>query len=258
MKKKLIEGPLGFPMPEILAREVEALLKSLPKDSAYRYRKAAGIPAAVEFVKGEKADISLVSSDAIDRDGEVVLPKGLELTYFQKNPIVTFAHRYDELPVGKAQWIRKVEGGIKAKTVYTDAHEMARACWQMTQEGILKGKSIGFLPTRIRPPTGDELKSRPELKNANAIIETAVLLEYAVAPIPVNQDALVEAVAKGYADEEMLKRMGLKVSRHTSTKAVKDQVDLTATLLDALAGISIDPARIADLVMKRMKERGRV
>lgn len=258
MKKKITEGPLGFPMPDTLAKAVEALMKTLPKDSAFSYRHAKTVPQSVELLKGEKADISLVSSDSIDRDGEVVLPKGLELAYFQKNPIVTFAHRYDELPVGKAQWIRKVEGGIKAKTVYTDAHEMARACWQMTQEGILKGKSIGFLPTRIRPPTGDELKARPELKNANAIIETAVLLEYAVAPIPVNQDALVEAVAKGYADEEMLKRMGLKVSRHTRTKAVKDQVDLTATLLDALAGISIDPARVADLVEKRVRERGRV
>jgi hypothetical protein len=258
MKKKLIEGPLGFPMPEKLAREVEALMKSLPKDSAYRYRKAAGVPSAVELVKGEKADISLISSDAIDRDGEVVLPKGVDLNYFVKNPIVTFAHKYDELPVSKAQWVKRVEGGIKAKTVYTDAHEVARACWQMTQEGILKGKSIGFLPTKIRPPSSDELEYRPELKNANAIIETAVLLEYAVAPIPVNQDALVEAVAKGYADEATLKRMGLKVSSGTRTKAMNNnQVDL-ATLLDALTAISIDPARVADLVEKRMRERGRV
>jgi hypothetical protein len=117
-KKVLTEGPLGFPMPDSLAKSLEQLMKTLPKDSAYSYRHAKSVPLTVELVKGERADISLVSSDSIDRDNEVVLPKGMNLTYFQKNPIVTLAHKYDELPVGKAQWIRQVEGGIKAKTIY--------------------------------------------------------------------------------------------------------------------------------------------
>ena len=94
-KKKLCTGPLGFPMTDGQAKAVEQLMKSLPKDSAFSYRHAKAVPQSVELLKGEKADISLISSDAIDRDGEVVLPKGLELAYFQKNPIVTFAHKYD-------------------------------------------------------------------------------------------------------------------------------------------------------------------
>jgi hypothetical protein len=254
-KRTFTEGPLGFPMPDALAKSLEQLIKTLPKDSAYSYRKGTG--QAVELVKGEKADISLVSTDCIDRDGEVVLPKGVDLSYFQKNPIVTFAHKYDELPVGKAQWIRQVEGGIKAKTVYTDAHDLARACWQMTAEGILKGKSIGFLPTKIRPPNGEE----PEWKNASAVIESAVLLEYAVAPIPVCPEALVEAVAKGYADEALLTKLGLKLPTKPAKKSARPRKagpDILTLFLKQLQTIRIDPNRIADEVFRRIAERGRV
>ena len=35
----LIEGPLGFPMPDKAARAVDALLKTLPKTKDYEYRK---------------------------------------------------------------------------------------------------------------------------------------------------------------------------------------------------------------------------
>jgi hypothetical protein len=75
------------------------------------------------------------------------------------------------------------------------------------------------------------------------------LLEYAVAPIPVNQDALVEAVAKGYADEATLKRLGLPVPKRRS------EISL---LVKALANIRLDPNKIAAQVLHKLANRGRV
>lgn len=211
MKKNIVESKsLGIPLREDVARKVDDLMKSLPKECRNLRRKGT-LPDASngEMIPGERADISMVSVESVDREGDVILAKGMALEFFQLNPVVTFAHKYDELPVGKAAWIRRVANGIKAKTIYSEATETARACWAMTQEGILKGKSIGFLPTVIRSPTQQEVSMNPTWKNAGAVIESAILLEYAVAPIPCNQDALVQAVSKGLADRKTLVRLGL-------------------------------------------------
>ncbi len=246
--KHLVEGAFGIKMKEETARSLDSLLKTLPKECRSLKRKSS-VPETTELQKGERADVSLVSVESIDREGEVVVAKGVALDYFQKNPVVTFAHRYDELPVGKAQWVKAVPGGIKAKTIYSEATETARAVWQMTQEGILKGKSIGFIPTKMRPPSAEEA----HWKNANAVIESSVLLEYAVAPIPVNADALVEAIAKGYADEAILMKLGLMRQKPRAKK-----VDEVTVFLKALEKIRIDPEKIAARIIEGYKNRGKV
>lgn len=257
--KKLCTGPFGFPLTDAVAKAIDALLKTLPKECR-EYRRKAQLPDAVELVSGERADISMVSCETLDRDNEVILSKGIQLDLFRRNPIVTFAHKYDELPVGSCQWIKCVQGGVKAKSKYADRPDgwqgdwMADAVWSLTQQGILRGKSIGFIPTEISAPRSDEIKARPEWKNASAIVRSGVLLEYAVAPIPVNQDALVEAVAKGMADEKTLKRLGLDLPARKAMP-VKKQVDTLAVFLKALNRIKIDPEAIAREVIETMQGR---
>jgi hypothetical protein len=242
--KKLVEGPFGIRMKDDQARNLEGLLKRLPKECRSLRRKAA-VPESTELQAGERADISLVSVEKVDREGEVVKAKGVDLAHFQANPVVCFAHRYDDLPVGKCQWIKQVPGGIKAKTIYSEATEMSRAVWQMTREGVLSGKSIGFIPTMMRPPNPDE----PHWKHAAAVVESSVLLEYSVAPVPICAEALVEAVSKGLADEATLNKLGLAVPR---------KVDDLGLLLKALEKVRIDPEKIAARVLDSYRTRGRV
>lgn len=248
---------MGLMMPDKLAKSLDALLKTLPRECRQLRRKAS-VPQAFDLVAGERADISLVSVETIDREGEVVLAKGCDLSHFTSNPIVTMAHKYDELPVGKALWIKKVPGALQAKTQYASKPEdwsgswLPDAVWSMTREGILKGKSIGFIPTRIRPPGKDE----PQWKNAAAVVESSLLLEYAVAPIPVCDAALVQAVSKGLADAGTLQRLGLWTTRTPATRASKP--DDSRLLMKALEGLRIDPERIVAAVLDRMASRGKV
>jgi hypothetical protein len=210
MKPVVKCASLGIPLCEEVARQVDDLVKSLPKGNEYHYRVKGRARDSTELVKGERASIDMVSTEELDRENEVVLVKGMDLTLFARNPIVPFAHRYDEPPIGKAAWIKKVQGGIRAKTVYSNATQLARTVWDMTREGILSGRSIGFLPTKIRAATHEEISKNATWKSAE-IIESGVLLEYSIAPIPVNQASLVEAVAKGRATPEMLTSLGLQV-----------------------------------------------
>lgn len=253
MKKKLIEGPLGLRTTDAVAKSLEALLKTLPQECRTLRRKAA-LPDHHELVKGEKADISMVSVESMDSDKEVVLSEGLDLDTFRKNPIVCWSHDYEQPAIGKAMWIKAVEGGIRAKTKYAERPKewqgqwMADAIWSLTQQGIIKGKSIGFLPTKMRPPHQNDFKARPEWKDANAIIENAVLLEYSACNLPVNSQALVEAVAKGLADFATLRKLGMSVER----KERPAQPDIMAMLMKALGNIKIDPDAIAREVHDRL------
>ena len=120
----VVLGPGGYTMPETLAQTIDQTMKGLPAECReLGFRRVAALPQAIEIKDGERADISLITSDAVDRDLEVMMPQGGDWKVFQKNPVVTFAHRYDELPVGRALWVKRHSdehtNGWIAKTQYT-------------------------------------------------------------------------------------------------------------------------------------------
>ncbi len=154
-----------------------------------------------------------ISTIGVDRDKEVLIPKGAVLTNFRKNPIVPWAHKYDQPPIGKALWIRKTEDAIIAKTEFAE-HEFAEEIWQLYKNKFLKGFSVGFDPDfkSMRRPTDDDIKNNPEWKAASLIIPKWELLEYSAAPIPVNPEALVTAIGKGLkVSDETQELLGIAV-----------------------------------------------
>lgn len=226
-------GPLGFRQTSTAAKATEDALKKQPSElrSIFKtniigadgkeatvdgYARLALTPDQTELVSGEHADISVVTSDAVDRDGEVVLADGGDFKQFLANPVVPFNHDYSALPVGRCLWMTALRSpdsnlkGWKAKTRYTarpkDQPESVEwlpdTVFHFVQAGDLRGKSIGFIPLNIRAASRDELKSRPDWKDARHIISDWLLLEYSPCSIPCNQTALVDAVAKA-ADSGM-------------------------------------------------------
>jgi hypothetical protein len=203
------EGPLGFPMPDKQARALDTLLKTLPKSKDYEYRKALVAKAPTELNPGERSDVSWISTESVDRTGEVVVARGMNDSQFQGNPLVTLGHAYHLQPVGRSLWRRRVKdgdlAGIKAKTQYPPRPDAWSAGdeWlpdkvlALVQAGLLQGKSIGFLPTRVHVPDEKEAKKNGWGNNVSLVIDEWLLLEYACVFLPANQDALVESVAKG-------------------------------------------------------------
>jgi len=204
------EGPYGFPMLDAVAKDVDELVKDLPEECReLGYQRRTIVGPDVQLDKDERAEISVISSDAIDRDNEVMLPGGADWKQFKRNPVVTFAHEYRALPVGRSQWVKRQKGETQdqwlAKTEYTKRPEewegpwLPDAVWHMIKEGHLRGKSVGFIPMEARPPTEQEIKVRPALAGVSRIIAKWIVLEYAVAPVQSNPDALVAVVAKAKA-----------------------------------------------------------
>ena len=213
----------GLRVSESLARTLDELSKGLPAECAYR--RAAKHAVIDELDPGSRTDVSFITTDDVDRDEEVVLPQGGETKDF--SGVVTFAHQYDQLPVGKNLWIRpKVKGkanGLIAKTYYhTKPADWGDAPWlpsailhlMQSAQPVCGDKSIGFLPMEIREATAEEKTMRPEWKGKR-IISRWKLLEYAVAPVPANPQANLIAVSKalkagGLLDEKIAMLLGIK------------------------------------------------
>jgi hypothetical protein len=241
----LTEGPLGFPMPDKSARAVDALLKSLPKTKDYEYRKTLIGRPPTELNPGERSDVSWISTESVDRMGEVVVAKGMNDAQFQQNPLVTLGHAYWMPPVGKSLWRKRVKdgdlAGVKAKTQYPSRPEAWPAGdeWPpdkvlaLVQAGLLQGKSIGFLPTRVHVPNTKEAGDRGWGERVGLVIDEWLLLEYACVFLPANQDSLVEAVSKGAFDlpAELLRALGVDVGIFARAAAPEVRRDMAFTPL---------------------------
>jgi phage head maturation protease len=253
MKKKTVESSLGIKVPEPVARHIDSVLKTLPTDKRYEYRRKGSVASSTEVV-GERTDVSRITTSLMDRDFEIVLPEGIERTQYDINPIVLFGHDQNK-PIGKALWVKPDGNGLIAKTQYTSRPKdfvgewLPDFAWAMVQAEVLRGRSIGFLPLEVREPTEDELAINPELQQ---VISRSLLLEFSLVSVPSNPLALVESIGKGIGlDHWKIEFPGKQVRKAKTPKAVNRE----RVLANALDGIELDSKKITDLAMKRLAEK---
>lgn len=129
---------------------------------------------------GEKQYRFLASTSSIDRQGDSIDQSGWELKNFMSNPVILWAHRYDELPLGKATLVAVTENGLEIDVVFAEdeANPKAKQVKKLVDEGILNAVSVGFIAKE---------------RNGN-VITRAELLEVSIVPVPANQDALALAM----------------------------------------------------------------
>lgn len=204
-------GPLGFPMLDKQAFALEEILKRLPQEPAYQYRKALLTRAPTEVSPEGRTDVSWITTEDVDRQGDVVLAGGMDDSQYRLNPIVTMQHDYAVPPVGKSLWRKVVQEGklrgVKAKTRYPDRPDdwpkdkewPADLAFALIQADLLRGKSIGFLPTKVHIPTREERDRNGWIAKDLLVIDAWILLEYACVFLPAQQNAVLESVSKSLA-----------------------------------------------------------
>lgn len=138
-----------------------------------------------------------ISSEVVDRDGDILIAKGCDFENFAKNPqFLGFHNRYD-YPLGiPKNW------GVEGNAVYCDvyfptvkelstnpeeASEKAKLvdytyhCYKM---GMLNAVSVGFIPKEWEP----------NKETGGSVIKEWELLEFSAVAVPANQDAIAQAV----------------------------------------------------------------
>jgi len=139
----------------------------------------------------------IISSEDTDRHGDVILVDGWDLSFFESNPVVLWAHDYGALPIGMATKVYKDGKNLVAEGIFApeDANPMAQKVRRLYELGMMNATSIGAI---VLEQTGN-------------IISKAELLEFSFVPVPANPYALrlnelgenvAELVAKGLMTEE--------------------------------------------------------
>ena len=240
-------------LPESRAREVDALSQTLPKNSDYAFRSKSLIEPTVALDEAERCDISYVSTPAVDHDGESVDPAGMDLEGFRQNPVVLWGHDRSQV-CGKALWIKQ-DGhqGVLAKTYYParpsrhDGDWLPEQVWGLTRSGILRGKSVGFLPLEVEEPDG-ELRA----KGCRLVLKRTLLLEYSAVSIPCCPDALVQSFKGVKLDVLGAARAGRVLPKRT------ERIDRTGEFAKLVAAYSFNTDDLAVKAVAALKNRGRV
>jgi len=139
----------------------------------------------------------------VDGDGDVMIPDGVDLTRYQKNPVVLFNHHRDK-PIGFAEKMSVTREDITSKTRYGTTEE-AQKIYQLVRDKVLRTHSVGFIPIEVaikgRPgfkeAAGKLRKLFPEkfteenVKKIDRIILKSIMVEYSIVTIPSNEDAVM-------------------------------------------------------------------
>jgi HK97 family phage prohead protease len=198
---------------------------------------------SIKSVDKEKNTVDGVfSTQDIDRQDEVIMQSGWDLTNYKNNPVVLYAHDYHDFPIAKmteigtepntrmpgtSQLIGKMQFAV-------NENPKAKIAFDLMVGGFLSAFSVGFK------------NNRWEVDEANdtVYLNENELLEVSVVPVPANQMAL--AKAKGI-DTDMFEARKEKNEEITAEKAIavllKSQETIQAaikTLTEALKPAQAD------------------
>jgi hypothetical protein len=153
-----------------------------------------------------KRTITFVSSDeSVDRYGDILRVSGWKYQNYLRNPIVLWAHRSGEPPVGKCIDLR-IETSPPALVQVVEFADAATYPFADTIRKLYQGKflnavSVGFLPLE-QPTAISDLESN----TVGYEYTSQELLELSCVPLPANQNALARAVSGGVVTEADVKK----------------------------------------------------
>lgn len=127
----------------------------------------------------------ILSTDQVNKYGFRVMTEGIEISDFEKNPVMHYNHNRGNLPIGKWTNIRKEEGKLVADAEFDVNDPLAVQVKQKVEAGILNATSIGFDVLEI-----SEDKKHLVQGQTRGTVTRASIMEASIVDIPANPGAL--------------------------------------------------------------------
>ncbi len=142
----------------------------------------------------------LISTDAVDRDGDSIDPTGWDLKNYQASPVVLWSHDHKNPPIAKTTRIEQTKNGLSATAEFPakGIYPFADTVYELLKGGFLNASSVGFRPIESEQAT-DRKSGMNFMKQE--------LLEWSVVPIPANPDALIQFSASAPEHKQIAKAM---------------------------------------------------
>ena len=185
------------------------------------------IPFHLKRVKEDDGTVKylgVASSDALDRDREILVPKGMDTANFEKNPVMLLGHDYYGLPIGKVHRTGVTEEEVDFEFEFADTDE-ARTVKSLYDGGFMNAFSVSFIPKKYID-VSDNSPEKLEITLADGSLYTLDLGKYVVQPrgvisewelleisavsIPANPEAIIRRsfdVAMGAIEDPAKKKL---------------------------------------------------
>lgn len=196
-----------------------------------------------ERLKSERAIVHFISTPQLDRQRDVMNPRGMDDKEFSNSPSVWYNHNYhydpSALPIGKSLWRKKQDEGVLAKTQFATTL-LADEVYTLHESDFMNTWSIGFRP--VKDKNGviekdsivfDEAKNITTWNKWN-------LIEYSSAPIAANVNALdqvkqlQEMNFKSHEIVEMVKSVSLEVEIKSKMELMQSELNELKSLKELL------------------------
>ena len=160
--------------------------------------------AEVKAVDEENGIVDLfipVSTNSVDRDGEVIEPNAFKRTLpaFMKRPVLVAAHDYHDLTNQIGEWkkLKITPDGMDGQPQYyvNDGNEQADWAFKLAKRGVA-AFSIGFIPKKWTDGDGKKAPLRT--------YSDVELLEISQVIVPSNRDAIQSLRSKSVGDPIMV------------------------------------------------------
>lgn len=206
---------------------------------------------------------AIVSTNIVDRWGEIVEPSGWKLRNYKRNPIVLLNHLDNELPIGRALEVEIRPSGLWGKIQYA-VKESPRAAevWSLVKAEILRAWSPGWWPIKWETIDGKEKGEGPVFNRKGIRFLEQELWEISQVTIPAASNALTLGISKLAIDTASL--FGLSLPESTlpgeigvisrGIRLVSESPDLREAIQEASAGGSI--GKIGKSVEDAAQEHG--
>lgn len=132
---------------------------------------------------GEGMMEAVISTEALDRHGEIVDMKGMSIKEYMSNPIIADGHDYSKPSVGRTHKLTKTKDGqLIAKFEWAkDITDRANELYKLYKNGFQFAFSIGFMVNDM----------------VDNVFTKSTMLEFSPVLIPANPEALLLAKQKG-------------------------------------------------------------
>jgi HK97 family phage prohead protease/HK97 family phage major capsid protein len=147
----------------------------------------------VTVAKAAGNDLEFVLSDATkDRMGDVIEPKGWDLSNFKKNPIALFNHD-SKFPIGTWKNVRVEKNRLvgQLELAKQGTSDRIDEIIRLVEQDILRAVSVGFSP----------IEAEPLKDNSGLLFKKQELLETSLVSVPANPSAVQLARSLNTSDE---------------------------------------------------------
>ena len=134
--------------------------------------------------EGQDSMTFVLSTDEVDRHGDVIAASGWKLEYYSRNPVFLWAHDYARPVIGRAAEVWKEPHSLLARIEFAPT-AFAREVASLYRGGFQRGVSVGFKPLRYEERRHEKTGALLGLR----FLEQE-LLETSAVPVPSNRSAL--------------------------------------------------------------------